>query len=42
MIAYLLLTNISRMFSSMPGLAGGSPAIFARGRSSATCSSRWI
>jgi ABC-2 type transport system permease protein len=23
MIAYLLLTNISRMFSSMPGLAGG-------------------
>ncbi len=23
MIAYLLLTHISRMFSSMPGLAGG-------------------
>ena len=32
MIAYLLLTNISRMFSSMPGLAGGIAARSAKGR----------
>ena len=36
MIAYLLLTNISRMFSSMPGLAGGIARDIREERSSAT------
>lgn len=39
MIAYLLLTQISRMFSSMPGLAGGIAQRSAKGPSSTTCSS---